>query len=618
MNQAGDYATLATIQTRMLHGNPDMNEPLVISRLRAFSARLQEAGIDLYLQPMGDEFQGEYVPAYAARLPYLTGFTGSAGLGAFWASGEGHALFTDGRYTIQAATELAGSSITPINSGELSLAQWLGQQQKSRPRIGYNPWLISRAQLQAWQVQIPAEWVALQNDPVDAIWHDQPARPSGTAEIHSLAYAGASYAEKREAILSYLAAQDADGVVLALPDGINWLLNLRGSDIPFNPLLLGYYLLKKTGEGVLYSFQQSLGEALDAYLAEQGVRIASLADLWALASGIDAQRLLIDPASAAEGWWAWASKYGVTLIAAEDPTLLPKACKNEVELNGMRAAHARDGVALSKFLCWFDFHAKGGSLPDEMTVVRVLEEMRARDVRYRGPSFATIAGAGPHGAIVHYRADDTSNRRAAKGELFLLDSGGQYDDGTTDVTRTMTIGAATSEMKEHFTRVLKGHIALASVVFPEGTTGIQLDVLARQYLWQAGLDYDHGTGHGVGAFLCVHEGPQRISKRGSLVPLQPGMILSNEPGYYAAGKYGIRIENLVAVVELGQTEYGKKRLGFETLTLAPIDTRLVDIGLLTPHERNWLNAYHGRVFKTLAPLMEGREKHWLEEATQAV
>lgn len=595
-----------------------MTEPTVFSRLTALAARLASDGVDLYVQPMGDEFQGEYVPAYAARLSYLSGFTGSAGLGAFWASGEGHALFTDGRYTLQAAQELAGSGITPINSGEQSLAEWLAQQQRDALRIGFDPWLISHAQLQAWQKTIPASWVPLAANPVDAIWADQPARPQGGVRLQSLEFAGATYAHKRDAILAQLKQKQADGVVLALPDGINWLLNIRGEDIPFNPLLLSYLVLNHTGDAVLYSFQTQFGDEVDAYLAQQQITVAPLEQLWSLAAPVSGTRLLIDPASAAEGWWQWADRHGVTLLSGDDPTLLPKACKNPVELAGVRAAHARDGVALSRFLCWFDYQSQGRGLPDELTVVRVLDEMRARDNRYRGPSFATIAGAGPHGAIVHYRADEASNRRAAKGELFLLDSGGQYEDGTTDVTRTMTIGAATSEMKDHFTRVLKGHIALASAVFPEGTTGIQLDILARQYLWQVGLDYDHGTGHGVGAFLCVHEGPQRISKRGSLVPLQPGMIISNEPGYYAAGKYGIRIENLVAVIELGQTEHGKKLMGFETLTLAPIDTRLVDVSLLTPAERNWLNAYHGRVYKTLSPQMEGREKAWLEEATQAV
>ena len=324
-------------------------------------------------------------------------------------------------------------------------------------------------------------------------------------------------------------------------------------------------------------------------------------------------RVWIDPATTPQGFVELAQKKGLVLMEGEDPTQLPKALKNAQELDGVRAAHRRDGLALTKFLYWFQQKIENKKLFDELEVVAQLEAFRAKDKRYRGASFATIAGTGPHGAIIHYRADEKSNRHARMGELFLLDSGGQYLDGTTDVTRTMSLGVPTTVMAEHFTRVLKGHIALASVQFPPGTSGSQLDVLARQYLWAAGLDFDHGTGHGVGAYLCVHEGPQRISKRGNNVALQPGMIVSNEPGYYKQGEYGIRIESLVTVVQTSS-----RMLAFETLTLAPIDLSLVDIALLTSDERNWLNHYHQRVYLTHAEALSSAERQWLARATRAI
>lgn len=592
------------------------------ARIDALSARLKSEGVDLYLQPIADEFQGEYVPESAARLGYLTGFTGSAGLGAFWADASHHlhTLFTDGRYTIQAERELEGTGVQSLNSGEVSLVKWLEQERAGRITIGIDPWIITHAQLNAWKkATAPLEitWVELGENPVDAIWEGRPALPAGEVQLHPESLSGQSYADKREALKKVIAGHKADGVVLTLPDGINWLLNIRGSDIPFNPLLLGHMTLTRDGQGTLFCFDRMFSQDVEKYFKSLNVKVELINHLFSGKAALKG-KWLIDPAVSAQGFWSRAEREGFTIIATDDPTLVPKACKNAVELEGIRAAHKRDGVALSKFLGWFDGQVSAGRLPDELTVVDLLESTRARDDRYRGASFATIAGAGPNGAIVHYRATKESNRRANKGDLFLLDSGGQYDDGTTDVTRTMAVGGASPKMCEAFTRVLKGHIALASVKFPEGTAGIQLDALARQYLWAAGLDYDHGTGHGVGAFLCVHEGPQRISKRGSAVPLQPGMILSNEPGYYAAGQFGIRIENLVAVVEAGKTADGKKLLAFETLTLAPIDTRLVVVDMLTSFERNWLNDYHQRVYKTLESQMDAREKAWLAQATRAI
>ena len=592
-------------------------------RLAALSEQLAARKVDLYLQPMGDEFQGEYTPECAARLPYLTGFSGSAGMGAFWAAPHGarrHTLFVDGRYTLQAAQQV-GPQVAVLHSGEVTLPQWLGEQ-AGPIVIGFDPWLMTQAQLEQLQqatAHLKLSWQPVAN-PVDALWQDRPVPPSGKVELHALELAGASFEEKRSALLEKMGAQGADGLLLTLPDGINWLLNIRGEDIPFNPLMLGYLAIKNNGESILYTFERTLVQDVDAYFSAQQVTVAPIADLWAgkMAIGKAGEKWMIDASVSAAGFWQLASAQGIELMRVEDPTLLPKACKNPVELAGVRAAHGRDGMALSRLLCWLDGRVRGGNLPDELEVVEKLESYRRQSNLYRQPSFATIAGSGPHGAIVHYRADAASNRRLKKGDIFLLDSGGQYPDGTTDVTRTVTIGEPTTLMKEHYTRVLKGHIALATARFPAGTTGPQLDALARQFLWSAGLDYDHGTGHGVGAYLCVHEGPQRIAKKGSGVALQPGMIVSNEPGYYAEGKYGIRIENLVAVVKVGATEKGRDLLGFETLTLAPIDTRLVEVKMLTADERNWLNDYHRRVYKALSGAMDEAERRWLNAATRAV
>lgn len=583
---------------------------------------LTQAGIDAYIVPMVDEFQGEYIPEYAARLPYVTGFTGSAGMGVFWAKPLGakrHTLFVDGRYVLQAPNEVDTAAIEVLNSGEVPFTDWLKTHADAAEalRIGLDPWLVTMAQWKRWTQTLTrtnAALIAVAGNQVDAIWQDQPAPPAGEVMLHPEELAGVRYEEKRTPLLEMLGAAGADALLLTQPDAINWLLNIRGNDIPFNPLLLSYFLLKQDGRAVLYTYPHTLTEEVQNYLDAQGVTLGELKQLFA--GALDLPRgatVMVDATSTPYGVAQLAEQKGLVLSEVEDPTQLPKACKNAAELAAVRDAHRRDGLALSRFLNWFDFQVERKKTFDELEVVAKLEEYRRKDVTYRGPSFATIAGSGPNGAIVHYRADVQSNRRAKIGELFLLDSGGQYPGGTTDVTRTLTLGPATTVMKEHYTRVLKGHIALASVQFPRGTAGIQLDILARQHLWAAGLDFDHGTGHGVGAYLCVHEGPQRISKRGSMVPLEPGMILSNEPGYYATGRYGIRIENLVVVVEAKD-----RMLAFETLTLAPMDTRLIEVSMLTADERNWLNHYHQRVYNTHADAMTANEKAWLAHATRAI
>ncbi|MFZ4541338.1 MAG: M24 family metallopeptidase [Rickettsiales bacterium] len=585
--------------------------------------------LDLYIVPMVDEFQGEYIPEYAARLPYLTGFTGSAGLGVFSAKHLDlkHALFVDGRYTLQAAAQVDGDSVHMLNSGDTSFLDWLnGQAQKLT--IGFDPWLVTEAQREGWQKATIArgtKWVAHSPNLVDGIWEGQPVPPSGEVQLQPLELTGASYAQKRAALVETLKKQGAESALLTQPDGINWLLNIRGADVPFNPLLLAHMLVKVDGSATLFVTLHEFSVEVTEYLKAEKVTVAPLADVFAgnIRKDVLGASVLVDASATAAGWFTLIEKLGAKVMRGEDPTTLPKASKNAVELSGIRAAHARDGLALSRFLHWFDEQNMRGRYPDELAVVEKLEEFRKEDASYRGPSFATISGSGPNGAIVHYRADAASNRKMRSGEIFLLDSGAQYPDGTTDVTRTLFVsspagGVPAPAMTEHFTRVLKGHIALASVRFPIGTNGGQLDVLARQYLWEVGLDYDHGTGHGVGAFLCVHEGPQRISKRGSAVALTPGMILSNEPGYYAAGQYGIRIENLVVVVDVGKSADAKQILAFETLTLAPIDTRLVNVAMLSIAERNWLNAYHRRVYDTHEAALDYDAKRWLMRATRAI
>jgi Xaa-Pro aminopeptidase len=588
------------------------------------------AKLDFYLVPMVDEFQGEYIPAYAARLPYVTGFTGSAGLGVFCAKStaeQRHALFVDGRYTLQAAKEVDGAAVDVINSGDMPFLDLVAKQGEGLS-IGFDAWLITQAQLEGWKKATALQgvrWVSHTPNLVDSIWAEQPAPPAGEVMLHPMEYAGRSYADKRAAMLDVLAKHRADAVLLTQADSINWLLNIRGGDVPFNPLLLAHMILRADGAATLFMHPHALSEAVAAYFAEHQVTVAPLADVFAgnVTREQLGARVLMDASATAVGWFVLAEKLGTEVVRSEDPAQHPKALKNVAELAGIRAAHARDGLSLSRFLHWFDTQVSNSHFPEELKVVERLEHFRAEDASYRGGSFATIAGSGPHGAIVHYRADEKSNRKPRVGELFLLDSGGQYPDGTTDVTRTIYVsgpsgGTPAPKMKEHFTRVLKGHIALAMAKFPAGTTGAQLDVLARQYLWEVGLDFDHGTGHGVGAYLCVHEGPQRISKRGGAVALEPGMILSNEPGYYEAGHYGIRIENLVAVVAMPAPEGQRPMRGFETLTLAPIDTRLVEVTMLSANERNWLNAYHQRVFKAHADKLDEKAREWLNRATRAV
>lgn len=590
-------------------------------RLAALRAELAAQGLDGFIVPLNDEYHGEYVPRRGQRLAWLTGFTGSAGVALVLKARA--AFFTDGRYTLQARKQVDTTLYSLHHVIEEPPAAWLRRNLAAGQKFACDPWLhtgegverLAQACLAAG-----AELVRLASNPLDAVWHDQPPPPLSPVKPQALELAGEASPDKRRRLAQALAERGLDGAVLTLPESLAWLLNVRGGDVPRTPLALSFGILHADESVDWFIDRRKLSREARAHL-DPGVRVREPADFVPAlqALGQQGRKVQIDPAVAPAAIEAILHDHGARLAYAEDPCLLPKACKNEVELEGSRAAHRRDGVALVRFLAWLDGALARGEAVDELGAAAKLESFRRENERFQDLSFDTISGSGPNGAIVHYRAGPESNRRLAPGELYLLDSGAQYLDGTTDVTRTLAIGTPSAEMRDRFSRVLKGHIALAMCEFPAGTSGAQLDILARQPLWQAGLDYDHGTGHGVGSYLSVHEGPQRVAKGGSGVPLRPGMILSDEPGYYKTGEYGIRIENLVAVREVAARPGAERRLlGFETLTLAPIDRRLVDPMLLGLMEMVWLDTYHARVRETLSPLLDAETRAWLEAATRPI
>jgi Xaa-Pro aminopeptidase len=582
-------------------------------RLEALRAALRDAGVDGFVLARTDMYGSEYLPASEERVAWLTGFTGSAARVVVLP--ETAAIFTDGRYTLQVQDEVDTARYETPHLVQEPPATWLRGHAPAGLRLGYDPFLHLKAELDRIEKAVAVhggELLPLTPNPIDRLWRDRPAAPAAPIVNHPLAHAGESSADKRRRMLAAAREAGADGLFVSAADGVAWLLNIRGGDVPFNPLCLGLVLVLGDERAVLltdpakktaaFAFEDSqivlhpLDErrALYAELAREGVRI------------------LVDPAVTHAGLEDELTTAGVCVVEGKDPVTGAKARKNNAEVAGARRAQVVDGAAVSRFLARVD----RGECGDELAAAAALEAERARAADYLGPSFDTISGAGPNGAIVHYRVSAATNRPLEAGTLYLVDSGGQYPDATTDITRTVAIGEPAAEMRRRFTLVLKGHIALAEAVFPEGTAGSQLDALARRPLWAAGLDYDHGTGHGVGSRLCVHEGPQRIAKRGGDVKLEPGMILSNEPGNYPAGAYGIRIENLMLVVEKGMPEGGDLALlGFEVLTLAPIDRRLVDPALMTAEELAWLDAYHARVRARLAAELDGADRQWLEAAT---
>ncbi len=594
----------------------------VNERLDALRARLAGAGVDGFIVPRADAHQGEYVPASEQRLAWLTGFTGSAGMALVLKGGA--ALFVDGRYTLQARREVDPARFSIQHISRRPPSRWLAANAPRGAVIGYDPWLLTPRDVTRFDAacrEAGARLKPLARNPIDAVWRNRPAPPLAPVVPLALRFAGEGTPAKRARLAAALAADGIDAAVLTAPDSIAWLLNLRGGDVENSPLPLGFALLARDGKVQLFMDGRKVTTSASAHLGSA----VTLRDPGALGPALDAlgkkaRTILADPATVPEWIFRRLRRAGAEIREGADPCQMPKACKNRVELSGMRAAHLRDGAALTGFLAWLAGTAPSGKLT-EMAAADELESMRAKGVNFRGLSFPTISGAGPHGAIVHYRVTEATDRLLKRGEIYLLDSGAQYFDGTTDVTRTVFIGggrAPTAAMKDHFTRVLKGHIALAMARFPEGTSGSQLDVLARRALWEAGLEYDHGTGHGVGHFLNVHEGPHRISQVPNTVALRPGMVVSNEPGFYKTGAYGIRIENLVAVRADGKGAGGRKMLAFETLTLAPIERALIDRKLLNDEERGWLNAYHRRVAKAVGPKINPAARAWLKKATAPV
>jgi Xaa-Pro aminopeptidase len=584
------------------------------SRVAALRQALGQAKIDAFLVPRADAHRDESVPASEARLAYITGFTGSAGLAIVGLTKAG--LFVDSRYTLQAPAQTDQKLFRVYEAPPASLAAEIGRFVPKGGRVGYDPWLHTSGEVRELEAKLDGRAVLVPTDNlVDRIWHDRPAPPASPIEILGDNRAGRATSAKLEELRDSLAASGADAAVLTLPESICWLFNIRGRDTPNTPFVLGYAIVPRRGRPTLFLDAKRSDPSLDeqlgavAQIAESRNLMRALGRL-----GKAGRRVLLDPQSAPAAVSAALAGSGAVLVEKRDPILLPKSKKNAAEIGGMREAHKLDGVALAKFLAWFDGEAPNGHLT-EIDVVTALEAFRREESSCIDASFDTIAGAGPDGAIVHYRVTEETDRGLAPGELMLVDSGAQYLSGTTDITRTLSTGPVTAEQKDRYTRVLKGMIGIAMARFPKGTSGAQLDILARQHLWQAGVTYNHGTGHGVGAFLSVHEGPIGISTRYP-TPFEAGMIVSDEPGYYKAGEYGIRIENLVMVVESAVGD--GKFLEFETLTLAPIDTRPIEISLLSAEERDWLNAYHARVLKEIGPLVKGGVLSWLRQATRPI
>ena len=588
-------------------------------RLQALRAELARRGVDGFLVPRADEHQGEYVPASGQRLAWLTGFTGSAGLAVLLK--DRAAVFVDGRYTLQAQAQVDAALYEVRHVSEQPASAWITETLGRGEVLGYDPWLHTPGEVERYRTAAERAGGSLRpldGNPIDTVWTDRPPAPLAPVVPHALRFAGQSAAEKRQQVAAALAKELVDAAVLTLPDSIAWLLNIRGGDVPHTPLPLSFAILHRDASVDLFIDPRKLAPALGEHLGN-GVRVSPPDGLGPAIDRLGAakQTVAADPATAAAWVLERLASAGARVQRMADPCQLPKACKNPVELAGTRAAHRRDGAALTRFLAWLAAAAEAGGLT-EIAVSDRLEAFRRGGENFRGLSFPTISGAGPNGAIVHYHATAKTERRLEPGTLYLVDSGAQYLDGTTDVTRTVAIGRPSPEMRDRFTRVLKGHIALALCRFPKGTSGAQLDALARRALWEAGLDYDHGTGHGVGSYLGVHEGPQRISKLPSAQPLLPGMIVSNEPGYYKTGAYGIRIENLVVVSTLEGEGWERELLCFETLTLAPIDLALVEPALLQRDEIAWLDAYHARVRDELAPLVDATTAAWLARATRPV
>lgn len=596
--------------------DPTVGKPRV-AKLRDW---LVNNGLDGFFVPRADEHQGEYVPARAARLCWLTGFSGSAGIALVLAKQA--FVFVDGRYTLQVRAEVDLDIFSIQSLVDNPPPVWIRSNVAKGIRLGFDPWLHTVSEVKALQAsaeEVGAELVAVEENPIDIIWDDQPEPPVSPVEIHPIAFAGELAKDKLARLAAAIAKDGATHAVLTDPSSIAWAFNIRGNDVPHTPLALGFAILAADDKHQLFMDSRKFSREVAAYLTQlTGLSEPDAFEPAIAALAASGAKIAIDPVLAADKLRMLVEENGGTVIAATDPARIPRATKNRAEIEGSRAAHRRDGAAVAKLLCWLD-RQKPGSL-DEIAVVTKLEECRRltgeeTQMQLRDVSFDTISGAGPNGAIMHYRVSHATSRKLAEGELFLLDSGAQYQDGTTDITRTVPIGQPTDEMRERYTLVLKGLIGISTLRFPAGTRGSEIDAIARMALWQRGLDYAHGTGHGVGSYLAVHEGPQRIARTGTEKLLE-GMILSNEPGYYKEGHYGIRLENLIVVEQAENLPGGDIAMhGFETLTLAPFDSRLLRPDLMTRDELHWLDTYHARVLAEIGPMVDGEVLAWLEKAT---
>lgn len=580
-------------------------------RLAALRAHLAARGVDGFLVPRSDAHQGEYVAARDERLAWLTGFTGSAGFAIVLPGVAG--VFIDGRYRVQVRQQVDTAAFTPVPWPETKPADWLRAQLPGGGRVGFDPWLHTDEEVGRIEAGLEGSGIVLEpmQNAVDAVWPDQPPPPMGAAFAHPLHLAGRSAADKRADLAAGLRAAGQRAAVLTLPDSICWLLNIRGADVPRNPVLHAFAVLHDDARATLFADAAKFPDAVRAHLGPHVTLRPPAAFVPALHTLPGPVR--VDRATAPLAVSRELAEAGVAVAWGDDPCRLPKATKSPAEIAGMREAHLRDGAAMAEFLCWLDAAAPRGGLT-EIAVVRALEGFRRATGTLHDLSFDTICGAGPHGAVIHYRVTGATDRALGRDEILLVDSGAQYADGTTDITRTIALGDPGAEARACYTRVLRGLIAISRARFPRGLAGRDIDPLARQFLWAAGQDYDHGTGHGVGAFLSVHEGPQRLSRL-SEVPLAPGMCLSNEPGYYREGAFGIRLENLIVVAEAPPLGDMRAQHCFETLTWVPFDRRLIDAGVLAPEEREWLDTYHAEVAARLTPRLSPAARDWISAAT---
>ncbi|GGY43347.1 aminopeptidase P family protein [Parvularcula lutaonensis] len=577
-------------------------------------ARLKEIGLDGFLVPHEDEYLNEYLPDNAERLAWLTGFSGSAGSAIVLT--DKAAAFSDGRYAVQLPQQVDEDLFELKMTHETKPEDWLRENAPAGTRIGYDPLLFSESALKPFQtaaVKKGFTLVPVRPNPIDEVWKDRPDAPAALIHPHPIEFAGEDHAAKRARIGRDVAEAQADVALLTSPSSLAWLFNIRGGDVHAAPLPLGRALIFADGRAELFVHPDKVSAELPSHLGDEvALHAEDEIDTRLEALAKEGKRVLVDTGLTPVHYIDLVEKAGGSVVRDVDPVALPRAIKNAAEKEGARQAHIRDGAAVVRFLRWLSIEAPKGTV-SEIDAAKKLEGFRIETGKLKDISFDTITGSGPHGAMAHYRVTTETDRKLQPGELFLVDSGGQYEDGTTDITRVAAIGKPSEEMRERYTLVLKGHIALGMARFPKGTSGHALDAIARLPMWKAGFDYDHGTGHGVGSFLSVHEGPMRISKAPNAVALEPGMILSNEPGYYKAGHYGIRIENLVLVTEATPIEGGERpMMGFENLTMCPLERELIVTDMLTADERRWVDQYHAEVLAKLKPLLGADDAAWLE------